>query len=557
MANKEGKQPNFLIIVADDLGFSDTGPYGSEISTPSLDRLAKDGLRMTDFHTAAACSPTRAMLFSGTDNHIAGLGQMAEFLVKNKEEFKDKPGYEGFLNFRIAAMPEILQDAGYLTIFSGKWHLGMTAETSPSSRGFTKSFSYLPGAGSHYNFEPQFDYTNRLPPVLQSGGFWMDGLNFINRQTDIPDSFYSTDYFADRVIDFLDKRTEEEKQQPFFACLAFTAPHWPLQAPQDIVAKYKGFYDDGPEQLRLRRVHQLQKLGLVPEGIEPAPMNAQTPGWADMTAEERAISAKKMEVYAAMVDRMDTKIGHVLDKLESTGELDNTMVVFMSDNGAEGAIIESLPLAGSLGMANIIARWYDNRIENIGAYNSFVGYGDQWALAATAPSRGFKTWSTEGGIRCPCIVRFPRFSRASSGNYTHEFGTVMDILPTLLEMANIPSVGKSFRGRDVMPVRGKSWVPYLSAAAENIHPTGQDITGWELFGMRAIRRGDWKAVYLPEPKGKGQWELYNLVRDPGEVNDLAEQDVDILNQLLADWEVYIAETGAIEINLGKNTVKGL
>lgn len=240
------KRPNFLIIVADDLGFSDLKPYGSEIDTPVLDRLSKDGIRMTNFHTAQACSPTRSMLLSGTDNHIAGLGQMAEFAKMKKKltgkdpEYVGKPGYEGYLNWRVAALPEILADAGYLTIMSGKWHLGMTPDVSPSARGFKKSFGFLPGCGNHFNYEPQFD-ADEDSMLLTSDGFWMENENHIDRKKDLPKDFYSTNFFTDKLVEMLADRTDEEKEQPFFSYLAYTAPHWPMQAPQEVVDKYRKF----------------------------------------------------------------------------------------------------------------------------------------------------------------------------------------------------------------------------------------------------------------------------------------------------------------------------
>lgn len=340
-----GKRPNFLIIVADDLGFSDISPYGGEINTPNLERLAKDGIRMTSFHTASACSPTRSMLLSGTDNHIAGLGQMAEHMRAFGDYFKGKAGYEGYLNWRVAALSEILQDAGYNTILSGKWHLGLTKELAPCSRGFDKNFTFLPGSGNHYAYEPQLDDGEWPIPCLKTASHWMEGDDFINMKKDLPKDFYSTASFTDRLLGFLEDRSDEEKEDPFFAYLPFTAPHWPLQAPKEIVQKYKGKYDEGPDVLTQERLQRLKQGGLVAEDVEHAPptgiLGAE---WKDMTAEERAISAKKMEVFAAMVELIDTHVGRVVGYLEETGELDNTFVLFMSDNGAEGAALEALPV---------------------------------------------------------------------------------------------------------------------------------------------------------------------------------------------------------------------
>ncbi|KAL7625817.1 hypothetical protein AAE478_005040 [Parahypoxylon ruwenzoriense] len=266
------KKPNFLIIVADDLGFNDTGPFGSEIATPALDSIARDGVRLTNFHTASACSPTRSMLFSGTNNCIAGLGQMAEHMG-NRELFKGRPGYEGYLNFRVAALSEILQDAGYLTLMSGKWHLGAAKEHAPCSRGFDKGFVYLPGSGNHYNFEPQFEGEPRPSlAVADPSTFWMRDRRYLNRWTELPEDFYSTPTFTDELLTYLEGRTDEEKAKPFFGYLASTAPHWPLHAPKEIRDLYKGMYDDGPAALRRRRLARLVELGLVPADVEPAPM---------------------------------------------------------------------------------------------------------------------------------------------------------------------------------------------------------------------------------------------------------------------------------------------
>ncbi|KIX00887.1 uncharacterized protein Z518_09952 [Rhinocladiella mackenziei CBS 650.93] len=543
------KKPNFLIVVADDLGFSDIGPYGGEIKTPTLDKIAKEGVRMTNFHTAPSCSPTRSMLFSGTDNHIAGVGQMAEFMKFKPEAFEGKPGYEGYLNYRVAALSEILQDAGYDTIMSGKWHLGMTREFAPCSRGFNKSFAFLPGAGNHHNFEPQIDLAKGPPPqVGLAEEVWMEGDQFLDRKKDLPKDFYSTKTYTDRMISFLKDRSAEDKDKPFFAYLPLTAPHWPLQAPKNVVAKYRGMYDEGPRKLSQKRVKRLIELGLVPADVEPAPpIGILDPEWHDMTPEERAASARKMEVFAAMVDLIDQNLARLIAYLESTGEFDNTFFLFMSDNGAEGLLLEALPLMGFPGdIGDAIDTYYDNSLENIGERNSFTFYGPRWACAATAPARGFKGIIYEGGIRCPCIVRYPGFGNKESA-ITHTFTTVMDILPTILDLAGIPSPGNTFRGREVVSVRGKSWVPHLSSRTDSVHGDETHVHGWELFGTCAIRKGNWKAVWIPAPRGKNIWELFNLESDPSESHDCATSHTDILAELVNHWNTYFAETGMVMI----------
>ncbi len=379
------KRPNFLVIVADDLGFSDIGAFGGEINTPNLDRLAHEGIRFTDFHSAPACSPTRSMLLTGTDHHIAGIGTMLEVAGPG---FRGAPGYEGYLNDRVVALPELLRDAGYLTLMAGKWHLGNTIERSPWARGFERSFALLPGGASHYG-------------TAGTGGFspmptlYTEDDQFVT----VGEDFYSSDFYADTLLRYFRARSEEpeEKPRPFFAYLPFQAPHWPLQAPDESVAAYHGRYDDGPDVLREARLAALRHLGLCPPDVAAHPVVADgAPEWADMTADERARSARSMEVYAAMVDRMDQNIGRVIDYLADTGELDNTVVIFLSDNGAEGAIVEALPLRGAQ-IGALIEKYCDNSLDNLGRPNSFTWYGPRWAQAATAPSRLHKAFTTEGG----------------------------------------------------------------------------------------------------------------------------------------------------------------
>jgi len=520
-------RPNFLVIVADDLGFSDIGAFGGEINTPNLDRLAYAGIRFTDFHSAPACSPTRSMLLTGTDHHIAGIGTMGEVMLPG---FKGAPGYEGYLNDRVVALPELLRDAGYLTLMSGKWHLGNTIDRSPWARGFERSFALLPGGASHYG-------GSRAVVSLGAPALYTEDDQFVT----VGDDFYSSDSYTDTLLRYLRERPEDD-ERPFFAYLPFQAPHWPLQAPADLIARYRGRYDAGPDALREERLATLKRLGLCPDDVVPHPVVSDgTPEWDDMTDEDRAISARSMEVYAAMVDRMDWNIGRVIDHLTETGELDNTVVIFMSDNGAEGAIVEAIPILGDQ-IAAQIEQHCDHSLDNLGAPDTFIWYGPRWAQAATAPSRLYKAFTTEGGIRVVGFVTWPGFDRQDQ--IGDAFATVMDIAPTLLELAGVTHPGTVYRGREVASMRGESLVPYLSGADEAVHDDTTD-TGWELFGRRAIRQGDWKALYLPQPYGPGTWQLYDLSVDPGEINDLAAERPDKLAELLRLWDRYVEDTGVI------------
>ncbi|MGD1111465.1 MAG: sulfatase-like hydrolase/transferase, partial [Mycobacterium sp.] len=290
------------------------------------------------------------------------------------------------------------------------------------------------------------------------------------------------------------------------------------------------------------RLAALKRLGLCPPDVVPHPVVADSaPEWADMTADERAISARTMEVYAGMVDRMDWNIGRVIDYLADTGELDNTVVIFMSDNGAEGAIVEAMPLLGPRIVA-LVEEHCDNSLDNLGNGTSFIWYGPRWAQAATAPSRLHKAFTTEGGIRVVGFVTWPGFAR--QGEIGTAFATVMDIAPTVLELAGVAHPGTSYQGREVEPMRGRSLVGYLSGDTDAVHDADTG-TGWELFGRRAIRQGDWKALHLPEPYGAGAWQLYDLSADPGEIEDLAAARPDKLAELLALWDRYVQETGVI------------
>lgn len=520
------QRPNFLLILADDLGFSDLGAFGGEIATPNLDVLALAGLRYTDFHSAPACSPTRAMLMTGTDPHIAGIGTMLEVAIP---EFEGAPGYEGYLNQRVVTVTELLRDAGYLTLMSGKWHLGNTRDTSPWARGFHRSFSLLPAGANHYAVHLDLGARNAATAYMED-----DKL-----VEELPADFYSTDYFTERLLQFFKER--DDRQQPFFAYLPFTAPHYPLQAPDDLVLKYRGRYAAGPEVLRAERLARMQELGLCAPDLAPHPIFTRDKRWADMTADEQAVSMRCMEVYAAMVERIDWNVGRVVDYLRSTGELDNTVVMFMSDNGAEGAVMEAVPILGPK-MVEQIRRNYDNSLDNIGKPNSFVWYGPLWAQAATAPSRLYKAFTTEGGIRVVNFITWPGFERQEG--ISTAFSTAMDIAPTLLELAGVEHPRTHYQGRDIVAPRGKSMAAYLQGNAEHIHDRNEAI-GWELFGRRGLRLGNGKIVQLPKPEGTGGWQLYDLGNDPGEINDLAATHREKLAELIALWETYVEETGVI------------
>ncbi|KAF7557692.1 hypothetical protein G7Z17_g451 [Cylindrodendrum hubeiense] len=542
------KRPNVLIVLADDLGFSDVGCFGGEIQTPHINRLADEGLRFTDFHTASACSPTRAMLLSGTDHHVAGIGSMAE---RMSPEMRSNPGYEGYLNDRVVSLPEALRDSGhYETLMAGKWHLGLTRDRSPYARGFDRSFALMGGCHNHYGFEPAYEDRNTIPRIAAVLSRMYQRDDQAVSPADLPAEFYSTDSFTEELLGYLRDRDARNETRPFFAYLPFSAPHWPLQAPPNVVDKYRGIYDDGPEVLRQKRLASLKKMGLVPKDAVASPVVSKdedgndTKTWDQLAPEERQVSARKMEVYAGMVDRIDYNIGRVMEYLEQKGELDDTIIMFFSDNGAEGAQFEAWPLTAGGNMDEYVAKYHDNSIDNIGARDSFVWYGSRWASASTAPGLLYKMFTSEGGIRVPFVIRYPKLIR-EKGGISHAFCTVMDIMPTIMDLAGVPTPGRTYNGRQVEPMAGATWVPYLTGKSKEIHDADY-VTGWELFGRRAVRQGPWKAIYIPWPFGPEKWQLFNVLDDPGETNDLGEGQPEKLKEMMGLYEEYCRQNGVIE-----------
>jgi arylsulfatase len=515
-AGLQAKPPNILLIVADDLGYSDIGAFGGEIGTPVLDRLAGEGLRFSNFHVLPTCSPTRAALLSGNDNHVAGMGVMAEFIYP---EIADLPGYVGHLADQVATIPEILRGAGYHTYMAGKWHLGEADDQSPHSRGFERTFTMMNGGGSHWaDMRP-------LSPS-QEMIYRRDG----ERIATLPDDFYSSKNYTDALIEFIDSNRGDE--QPFFAYLSYTAPHDPLHAPAEYIAKHSGSYDDGWDALALRRLASLKELGLVPADVDEFPPNFMKRAWDALPEEEKQSSARDMEVYAAMVEYMDMSIGRLFDYLKANGLYDNTVIVFFSDNGANGAHATAYP--GNADGSYLAT--FDNEIENRGLPNSFIDMGPGWAQASSAPFRLFKSFTTQGGIKSPMIIK-PPGTTPLGGGWNHAFLHVTDIMPTFLEVA-AASYPQTLDGRPIKQPIGKSLMPILKGAKERIREN--EGVGYELFEMKAYIQDEWKLLRLPEPFGEGTWQLYNIERDPGEIHDMSEGHPEAKEALIEAWRKYAA-----------------
>ena len=521
------KRPNILLIVADDLGYTDLGAYGAEISTPNLDKLASGGVKMTGFYASPFCSPTRSMLMSGSDNHLVGFGDMAELMLP---EQRGKPGYEGYLNARVVPMAQVLKDAGYRTAMAGKWHLGVKEEFSPATSGFEQSYAMVMGGASHWGDQSGIVAMDPAKPpkaIYRENG----------KAIDIPrDGFYSSQAFTDKLLDYL--KSGEKSGKPFFGYLAFTAPHWPLHAPDADIAKYEGRYKEGYDKLRKERLERMKRLGIVPADTPVYEGHAHWPKWESLTPAQQEAEARRMTVYSAMVDHMDRQIGRVLDYLKVKGELDNTFIFFMSDNGADGNSVYDVGRTREW-----IEKDMDNSTANTGKPGSFIEYGPGWAQVGSTPFKLYKSFMYEGGIAVPAIAWGPGIK---GGALKREFAHVTDVAPTIFELAGARHPGTEYQGKPVLPLRGKSMVSWLQGKASTVR-SDQDAVGWELGGRKALRKGDWKIVYANKPWGKDGWELYNIAKDRTESRDLADENPQKLGEMIVAWKQYVAETGTLEI----------
>lgn len=499
--------PNILIIVADDMGFTDLGSFGSEIDTPNLDQLARRGVRLTNFHAAASCAPSRAMLLTGTDNHIAGVGSQPGMVTPSQQ---GSLAYRNELNPEIPTIAELLHAANYQTLAVTKWHVGRQANALPGARGFDRSFALLEGAARHFDGGE----------VLEGyGSTWIED----DQPVALPEDFYSTDFMTDRMISYL---SETQKDKPFFALLGVTAPHWPLQAPAELIKKYEDRYISGWGALREERLAGAIRQGVVPAGASAVRTEPGVTDWSALSEEAQARHTRAMAVYAAMIDRLDTNVGRVIAHLDESGQLENTMIVFMSDNGAESFQVEMI--ANRTGW---IDRNFSSSIEDMGSANSYVTLGPGWARAVTAPLRDSKGNLAEGGVRVPAFITLPK---SSVGSIDASYMTSMDIAPTLLEAAGVIEPAH---------IRGRSQFRRFQGGSAVYGPS--DVIAFELFGRRSVTMGNWKALYQDPPYGPGDWQLYDLNADPGEQTDLSLQQPDVRQSLINEWEKYAQEVGVI------------
>jgi len=501
---KADKKPNIIVILADDMGYSDIGCFGSEIATPTLDQLASNGMRFRQFYNAARCCPTRASLLTGLYPHQAGMGRM----VTHNSDAPKGP-YQGYLNQQCITLAEALNPAGYRTYMSGKWHVGEDSTHWPTKRGFDQYFGLISGASSYYEI---IQNQPRTRMIAYNGHSW----------TPPNDGFYMTDAISDTAVSFLNVHQENHPEKPFLLYLAYTAPHWPLHAPEEEIAKYAERYVEGWDKLRDERFQRMREMGLLDDRYVKNERPEAVPAWEKV--EDKETWSRKMAVYAAMIDRMDQGIGKVVAQLEASGELDNTLILFLSDNGGCHE--------------NISGRKLNDPNVPIGACGSYVAYREPWAYASNTPFKKYKSWTHEGGIATPFIAHWPKGIQQKNTISDH-IGHVSDIMATCLNIAGA-SYPEQIEGNTLIPLPGKSLLPALKG---EVADTARTLF-WEHIRSKGIRDGNWK---MSAPRGTGEWELYNMAKDPSESNNLAEQMPGKVEELDKKYETWAAQVGVYQL----------
>jgi len=516
-AQKSEAKPNIILILADDMGYSDIGCFGSEIKTPNLDRLAQQGLRMTQFYNASRSCPTRASLLTGLYQHQAGIGDMVSNL--------GYPSYQGYLNDKCVTIAEVLKMNGYRTFMSGKWHVVGQPEVHPLRRGFDRYFGLIDGAGSY--FKP-IAYRPNMKPVR-----WMlDDKDFFPPDT----GFYMTDAIGDYALSFIKER---DKNEPFFLYMAFTAPHWPLHALPEDIEKYRGKYMMGWDKLREERYNRMLSMGIIDPSVKLSPRDVRVPVWDTLPEATKKMWDLRMAVYAAMIDRLDQNIGKVVSYLEKTGEIENTLIIFLADNGgcheSTRSQAEFLKVKGETGTPD-----------------SFDAYEYPWANASNTPFRMFKHWVHEGGIATPFIAFYPKMIKG--GRIDSHTAHIIDIMPTFIELtgANYPDriVDLADAGNpriineiEIIPMEGISLVPVF----KDKKLRRKSPLFWEHEGNRAVRDGDWKLVSLYDNSARksGMWELYDMKNDRAELNDLSEKYPRKKSEMIDAYEKWATRVGVV------------
>ncbi len=516
-ASEDDLRPNVVVILVDDAGLTDFAPFGGEAQMPNIQTLADRGSKFSNYHTSPLCAPSRAMLLTGIDNHRTGIATIPEVLSENQV---DQPGYSMFFEPGVRTLADRLKAAGYGTYMTGKWHLGGREQDLPNGHGFDRSFALDASGADNWEQKPYMGYYDFAP-------WYEDG-----KPADLPEDFYSSKFIVDRMISYLDSDQQSEQRQPFFSYLAFQAIHIPVQAPREITDRYNGVYDQGWHKLRESRQQRAIELGLIPADAPLAEMPANSQDWESLSAEDKALYARAMQVQAAMLESMDTHIGRFLEYLKVRGELDNTLFIVTSDNGPE----PSYPLAVSGMQQWMRLNGYNHSIDNLGEKGSMVAIGPEWANASASPLNMFKFYAAEGGIRVPLIIAGPAIAQQT---WQPAMTMVTDITPTVLDYLEI-----SDQQANAVAITGRSMMPLLEGSASAIYGDDEAI-GMEVSGNSALIKGDYKLTRNTPPHGDNIWRLYNLAVDPGESHDLRAQQPQRYNQMMADYSLYETEFGVI------------
>jgi len=526
-------RPNIVFLLADDLGYTDIAPYGSEVKTPALSKLAEAGIRFTNYHTAANCAPSRAMLLTGVNNHLAGIPNIPEMLAPEQMVHEN---YQGVLGDNVVTIATLLEGSGYHTYMAGKWHLGAEPGKLPSQRGFERTVALMDSGADNWEQRPYL-------PIYDEANWFADGKRF-----ELPDDFYSSRFLIDKTIEFIDSNLDDGI--PFFAYVPFQAVHIPVQAPQEYIDRYMGVYDEGWDQLRQTRHDRAVELGILPEAVSMNRMST-TADWETLSSDRKRYEAKRMAVYAGMIEAMDSNIARLVAYLESRGQIDNTIFVFTSDNGAEGSGPQD-PTAFPRNL--LLSSAYDTDYETLGLKGSFNSISPGFTSAAVSPLSYYKFYVGEGGLRVPLIISGGPVSDPPA--QTAAFAWATDIAATILGFAGVDTPNGRYAGKPVLPITGKDLSPILRGEVEGVYEE-TDTVGYELTGHSALFRGDYKLVRNLQPLGDGDWRLYNIVRDPGEVEDLKAEMPDRLQTMLADYALFEEENGVEPIPPGYSRTRQL
>jgi arylsulfatase len=526
------KKINFITLVVDDMGWSDCSFLGGEIHTPHIDQLADNGVTFTQFYGAATSSPSRSMLFTGKDCHQVGAGTMCGYILP---QTKGKPGYECYLARYAPVFAELLQQEGYHTLYTGKWHLGMEADQTPDARGFSVARGVaLEGAEQFFANEDGSNIPAFPPGAYKRHNrksFWNENGKEV---TQLPTDFYATDYITDKAIEMLKERP---KEKPFYLNLAYTAVHFPLQAPDSVTQKYMKLYEKGWDQIRKERFERQKAMGYFPENaiLPPRP---DVPAWHTLSPQEKQIQIKKMAVYAAMLDIMDQNIGRLIDYLKEIGEYEDTLIFFTSDNG--GCAGDPAVDKGYY-MVEWIKNNFDNSLASIGTRRSYTGLGRGWGMAVNTPFNKAKATMYEGGVH---VAAFAHYPKAGFSNSRYEcVSSIMDIAPTILELAGV-KYPSTYEGNPLSPMQGVSLARIFKEDPAKSACSDDRYIGWEFVGVKGLRNGPFK---LSQEAGDPDFHLFNLIDDPYESKDLSTRNPGKLSEMKKVYETYRDKNGVVEI----------